>query len=59
VREALTGAEKASVTKRQEALTGLATRLDGDAAGAGDAAKVRTLAVVVRQLATAPRLARQ
>jgi LVIVD repeat len=59
VREALTGAEKTSGTKRQEALTGLATRLDGDAAGAGDAAKVRTLAGVVRQLATAPRLARQ
>jgi hypothetical protein len=57
VRESLTGAEKASGTKRQEALTGLATRLDGDAAGAGDAAKVRTLAVEVRQLATAPRLA--
>jgi hypothetical protein len=56
-REALTGAEKASGTKRQEALTGLATRLDGDAAGAGDAAKVRTLAVEVRQLAIAPRLA--
>ncbi|HEV2085332.1 MAG TPA: hypothetical protein VGR09_09630 [Gemmatimonadales bacterium] len=59
VRETLTGAEKASGTKRQEALTQLATRLDGDVAGAGDAAKVRTLAVVVRQLATAPRLARQ
>jgi len=59
VREALAGAEKASGTKRQEALTQLATRLDGDAAGAGDAAKVRTLAVEVRQLATAPRLARQ
>jgi hypothetical protein len=59
VREALTGAEKASGTKRQEALTVLATRLDGDAAGAGDAAKVRTLALEVRQLATAPRLARQ
>jgi hypothetical protein len=37
----------------------LSMRLDGDAAGAGDAAKVRTLAVVVRQLATAPHLARQ
>jgi hypothetical protein len=58
VRESLTGAEKASGTKRQEALTGLATRLDGDAARAGDAAEVQTLAVVVRQLATAPRLAR-
>jgi hypothetical protein len=58
-REALAGAEKASGTKRQEALTQLSTRLDSDAAGAGDAAKVRTLAVEVRQLATAPRLALQ
>ncbi|HEV8454324.1 MAG TPA: hypothetical protein VGQ24_05510 [Gemmatimonadales bacterium] len=59
VREALAREEKASGTKRQDALTQLATRLDGDAAGAGDSAKVRTLASVVRQLATAPRLARQ
>jgi LVIVD repeat-containing protein len=58
-REALTGAEKASGTKRQEALTQLATRLDGDTAGAGDPAKVRALAGVARQLAIAPRLARQ
>jgi hypothetical protein len=59
VRESLAGAEKASGAKRQDALTQLATRLDGDAAGAGDAAKVRTLAGAVRQLATAPGLARQ
>jgi hypothetical protein len=58
VREALAGAEKASGTKRQDALTQLATRLDSDAAGAGDAAKVRTLAGVVRQLGTSPGLAR-
>jgi hypothetical protein len=59
VREALVAAEKASGTKRQDALTQLAARLDGDAAGAGAGAKVRTLAAVVRQLASAPRLARQ
>jgi hypothetical protein len=58
VREAVAGAEKASGTKRQDALTQLATRLDSDAAGAGDAAKVRTLAGVVRQLGTSPGLAR-
>ena len=59
VRAALAGAEKASGTKRQDALTQLATLLDGDAAGAGDPAKVRLLAGEVRQLAAAPRLARQ
>jgi hypothetical protein len=59
VREALTGAEKASETERRSALSQLATRLDGDASGAGDPAKVRTLAGVVRQLAAAPGLARR
>jgi LVIVD repeat len=59
LRESLAAAEQASGTKRQEELTQLATRLDGDAAEAGDAARVRILAGVVRQLATAPRLARQ
>jgi hypothetical protein len=56
-REALTGAEKASDTERRDGLTQLATRL---AAGAGgrDAAKVRTLAGAVKQLAAAPRMAR-
>jgi hypothetical protein len=56
-REALTRAEKASVTERRDALAQLATRLDGDANGAGDAAKVRALAGAVRSLATAPGLA--
>jgi hypothetical protein len=53
VREALTGAEQASGTKRREALIQLAAQLDGDADGAGDAAKVRTLAGAVRELAAA------
>jgi len=52
-RKELAGAEKASGTARQDALTKLATELDGEAGGAGDAAKVRTLAGAVRQLAGA------
>jgi hypothetical protein len=56
-REALASAEKASDTERQEALTQLATRLDGDVGAARDAAKVRTLAGAVRQLAVTPHLA--
>jgi hypothetical protein len=51
IRESLAGAEKAAGTKRQDALTQLAARLDGDAGGAGDPAKVRTLAGEVRELA--------
>ncbi len=47
-------AEKASGTERQEALTKLAARLDGDAQGSADAAKVRTLAGAVKELAAAP-----
>ena len=57
-REALSGAEEASETERGEALAGLATRLDGMAAGAKNPAKVRLVAGVVRQLAASPRLAR-
>jgi hypothetical protein len=53
VRAALADAEKASGTARQDALTKLATELDGEAGGTGDAAKVRTLAGAVRQLAGA------
>jgi hypothetical protein len=52
-REALASAEKASGTARQDSLTKLATELDGDVAGAGDGAEVRTLAGAVRQLAGA------
>jgi hypothetical protein len=56
-REALTDAEKASDTERRDRLTQLATRLEAGAGGR-DAAKVRTLAGVVKRLAAAPRLAR-
>ncbi|HWJ23395.1 MAG TPA: hypothetical protein VNS52_13660 [Gemmatimonadaceae bacterium] len=51
VRQALAGAEQASGAPRQSALTTLATQLDGDASGSRDAAKVRTLAGAVRELA--------
>ena len=51
VREALAGAEKAKGAARRDALTTLATGLDADASGAGDGAKVRTLAGAVRELA--------
>jgi hypothetical protein len=54
-REALASAEKASDTERRDGLTQLATRLE---AGARDSDKVRTLADVVKQLATAPQVAR-
>jgi hypothetical protein len=54
-RQALAGAEKAAGSGRREALTQLATRLEGDANGAGDAAKVRKLAGAVRDLAAASR----
>jgi hypothetical protein len=59
LRAALTGAEKGSETERRNALTQLATQLEGDASGAGDGAKVRTLAGVVRELAEGPRLAQR
>jgi hypothetical protein len=49
-RAALAAAEKASGGKRGEALTALATDLDGEAAAAGDGAKVRVAAGAVRQL---------
>jgi hypothetical protein len=51
----LSTAQKASGAKRRDTLTGLATRLDGEARGARDAAKVRMLAGSVRDLAAAPR----
>jgi hypothetical protein len=50
-RAALGTAEGLSGARRRTALTQLATRLDSDATGAGDAAKVRTLAAAVRALA--------
>lgn len=51
VRKELAGAEKASGAARQDALTKLATQLDGEAGGSQDAAKVRKLASAVRDLA--------
>jgi len=53
VRQALAQAESASGTQRREALTQLAAQLDVDARGSRDAAKVRTLARAVRDLAAA------
>jgi len=53
VRGVLAGAEKASGGARRDALTQLASQLDGDASSAGDGAKVRTLASAVRNLAAA------
>jgi len=55
VRLALKNAESASGAKRTSALRTLATRLDRDAAGSRDAAKVRTLGLAVRGVATASR----
>ncbi len=56
-RQALADAEKASAAERRSGLTQLAARLEEDAKER-DAAKVRTLEDVVKQLAAAPRLAR-
>jgi hypothetical protein len=53
VREALTGAERVSGTQRRDALTQLATQLEGDMNGAGDAARVRMLKAAVSDLAAA------
>jgi hypothetical protein len=54
VRQALASAERASGGGRRDALNRLATELDGDAGNAMDAAKVRTLASAVRELAAKP-----
>jgi hypothetical protein len=53
VRDALTSAEQAAGAARRDALTQLATSLDGDAGSSNDAAKVRMLRDVVRQIAGA------
>ena len=50
-RAALQRAERATGSRRRSTLTQLATQVDRDGAGAGDAAKVRMVAAVVRQLA--------
>ena len=55
VRSALSAAERASGSARGDALSRLATQLDSDAAGARDAAKVRTLASAVRDLSAVSR----
>jgi hypothetical protein len=55
-RDALGTAEKASDADRRDGLTQLAARLE--AAGGSEAAKVRNLAGVVKQLAAAPQVAR-
>jgi len=52
-REALAAAEGGSGDARRQALAGLASDLESAAAGAGDAAKVRTLAAAVGSLAEA------
>ncbi|MGZ8391325.1 MAG: LVIVD repeat-containing protein [Gemmatimonadales bacterium] len=56
-RAALDRAESAAEPERRNTLNQLATRLEAEAGGAGDPAKVALLAGVVRQLATEPRLA--
>jgi hypothetical protein len=52
-RQSLAAAEAASGAQRRDALTRLATQLDGDAGSSSDAAKVRMLASSVRDLARA------
>ncbi len=51
VRTALGGAERKTAAARSSALTALAAELDRDAATSSDAAKVKTLAAAVRELA--------
>ena len=55
VRQELAGAESAVGAARRDALTTLGTRLDAEAVGSADAAKVRMLAGVLRELAAAVR----
>jgi hypothetical protein len=55
LRRALADAEQAAPSARRDALTGLAARLDRDAAASPDTAKVRLLARAVRTLADAGR----
>src|SRR5690349_10082078 len=52
VRQSLANAEKSSGSQRSGTLSQLASQLDGDANGSSDAAKVRTLAASVRDLAS-------
>jgi len=50
---ALTAAEQATGAARRRALTTLASQVDKDAAGAKDAAKVRTMSAAIKALAAA------
>jgi hypothetical protein len=52
VRGELAGAESAAISARRNALTRLASQLDGEANASRDAAKVRLLAKAVRDLAS-------
>jgi hypothetical protein len=56
-REALATAEKSSDSERRDGLASLAGRLEAAAGSAADAAKVRTLAETVQQLAAGPGVA--
>ena len=51
IRDELARAEKASAGDRRSTLSGLAQQVQGDAAGAGDAAKVRALSESIAKLA--------
>ena len=55
VRQALQGAERASGGQRRDALTLLATQIEGDVAGSSDSAKVRKLIEAVRDLSATAR----
>jgi hypothetical protein len=54
-RSALARAQRLSGQQQRDALTQLATQLNGDASGAADRAKVRTLSAAVTELANAHR----
>ncbi|MHB1326925.1 MAG: LVIVD repeat-containing protein [Gemmatimonadales bacterium] len=53
IRQALSGAERASGSARSEGLNALASQLDGEAGGSRDTAKVRLLSKAVKDLAAA------
>ncbi len=53
ISQALTAAERANGAARKSALTTLASQVDADARGAADAARVRAMAVAIRDLANA------
>jgi hypothetical protein len=55
VRQSLVAAEQVTGAARREALSELATSLDGDVSSSSDAAKVRLLASAVRDLGNASR----